>query len=82
MQNAVILVRVERNLRLPDRRSYTACKRWSFGSRRSHGVVSQRAVAALLAKINLAAGWDLGTTLTDAASGTYSKMMTPTLKLL
>lgn len=38
-----------------------------------NGVVSQRAVAALLSKINLAAGWDLGTTLTNTASGTFSK---------
>ncbi len=36
------------------------------------GYVSQRAVKALLAKVCLAAGWDLGTTLNDAAAGTYS----------
>ena len=36
------------------------------------GAVSQRAVKALLAKVCLAAGWDLETTLTDAARGTYS----------
>lgn len=33
---------------------------------------SKEAAQALLAKVYLAAGWDLGTTLTDAASGTYS----------
>ena len=38
-----------------------------------NGNVSQRAVKTLLAKLNLAAGWDLETTLTDAAKGTYSK---------
>lgn len=37
------------------------------------GRVNRKAVAALLAKLNLAAGWDLETTLTDAAKGTYSK---------
>lgn len=36
------------------------------------GVASQRAVKALLAKVCLAAGWDLGTTLTDAVQGTYT----------
>ena len=36
------------------------------------GNVSQKAVKALLAKICLAAGWDLETTLTDAAAGTYT----------
>lgn len=35
------------------------------------GTASKRAVRALLAKVYLAAGWDLGTTLTDAVSGTY-----------
>lgn len=34
--------------------------------------VSQRAVKALLAKICLAAGWDLETTLGDAVKGTYT----------
>lgn len=34
--------------------------------------VSKRAVKALLAKICLAAGWDLETTLGDATAGTYS----------
>ena len=36
------------------------------------GHVSKQAIAALLAKINLAAGWDLNTTLGDAQKGTYS----------
>lgn len=36
------------------------------------GHASKQAVAALLAKVYLAAGWDLKTTLTDAAKGTYS----------
>lgn len=36
------------------------------------GVASKRAVAALLAKVYLAAGWDLHTTLTDASKGSYS----------
>ena len=36
------------------------------------GHISKQAVAALLAKINLAAGWDLNTTLTDAQKGSYS----------
>jgi hypothetical protein len=36
------------------------------------GHVSKQAVAALLAKINLAAGWDLNTSLSDAQKGTYS----------
>lgn len=36
------------------------------------GNVSQRAVKALLAKVCLAAGWDLETTLQDAAKGTYT----------
>ena len=36
------------------------------------GYVSQRAVKALLAKVCLAAGWDLGTTLGDAAAGSYT----------
>lgn len=35
------------------------------------GVASKRAVAALLAKVYLAAGWDLHTTLKDAAKGSY-----------
>lgn len=33
---------------------------------------SKEAAQALLAKVYLAAGWDLGTTLTDAANGTYT----------
>jgi hypothetical protein len=36
------------------------------------GNVSQRAAKALLAKICLAAGWDLETKLVDAAKGTYT----------
>ncbi len=36
------------------------------------GQASQRSVKALLAKVYLAAGWDLGTTITDAAQGTYT----------
>lgn len=36
------------------------------------GKASKQAVAALLAKVYLAAGWDLGTTLTDAVKGTYT----------
>lgn len=37
-----------------------------------NGNVSQRAVKALLAKLNLAAGWDLETELGDAERGTYN----------
>lgn len=36
------------------------------------GNASKQAVAALLAKLELSAGWDLGTTLNDAAAGTYT----------
>ena len=36
------------------------------------GNASKRAAAALLAKVYLAAAWDLGTTLTDAVAGTYT----------
>ena len=36
------------------------------------GSVNKRAIAALLAKINLAAAWDLETTLTNAEQGTYT----------
>ena len=36
------------------------------------GEVSKQAVAALCARICLAAGWDLETTLTDAVMGTYT----------
>ena len=36
------------------------------------GHASKQAVAALLAKVYLAAGWDLDTSLSDAAQGTYS----------
>lgn len=42
-------------------------------SDQSHeGRASKQAVAALLAKVYLAAGWDLNTTLNDAAKGTYT----------
>lgn len=37
-----------------------------------NGNVSRRAVRALLAKVCLATGWDLETTLVDAARGTYT----------
>lgn len=43
----------------------------SLAAQDHDGHASKQAVAALLAKINLAAGWDLNTTLTDAAKGTY-----------
>lgn len=36
------------------------------------GHASKQAVAALLSKVYLAAGWDLQTTLNDAAKGTYT----------
>ena len=36
------------------------------------GRASKQAVAALLAKVYLAAGWDIDTTLGDAAQGTYN----------
>lgn len=36
------------------------------------GRASKQAVAALLAKVYLAAGWDLNTTLNDAATGSYT----------
>lgn len=37
-----------------------------------NGYVSRRAAKALLAKVYLAAGWDLETTLADAVRGTYT----------
>lgn len=40
----------------------------------NEGRVNQKAVAALLAKLYLAAGWDLETTLKDATKGTFEKM--------
>lgn len=40
------------------------------------GTINRRAIAALLAKICLAAGWDLETTLDDAEKGTYTKANT------
>lgn len=36
------------------------------------GTVNKRAARALLAKVYLAHGWDINTTVTDAAAGTYS----------
>lgn len=44
----------------------------SLAAENTTGVASQRAVKALLAKVCLAAGWDLGTTVTDAVQGTYT----------
>lgn len=44
----------------------------SLPAENTTGSASQRAVKALLAKVCLAAGWDLGTTVTDAAQGTYT----------
>lgn len=46
-----------------------------------HGNISKQAVAALCARICLAAGWDLGTTLTDASKGTYTVNSTDYFKL-
>lgn len=43
----------------------------SLDAQNHTGHASKQAVAALLAKINLAAGWDINTTLTDASKGTY-----------
>lgn len=48
----------------------------SITSYGNSGYISQRAVKALLARVCLAAGWDLGTTLTDAASGGYTTTST------
>lgn len=44
----------------------------SLEAQNHKGEVSKQAVAALLSKYYLAAGWDLNTTLTDAAKGTYT----------
>ncbi len=44
----------------------------SIDSYGNSGYISQRAVKALLARICLAAGWDLQTTLNNASEGTYS----------
>ena len=44
----------------------------SLASQSHEGRASKQAVAALLAKVYLAAGWDLDTSLSDAAQGTYS----------
>ena len=44
----------------------------SLDSQNHEGHASKQAVAALLAKVYLAAGWDIDTSLGDAAKGTYS----------
>lgn len=44
----------------------------SLDSQNHIGRASKQAVAALLAKVYLAAGWDLDTTLGDALQGTYN----------
>ena len=44
----------------------------SFPAIGRHGEINKQAVAALCAKVCLAAGWDIQTTLTDAEKGTYS----------
>ncbi len=44
----------------------------SIDSYKHSGYISQRAVKALLARVCLAAGWDLGTELTSATAGTYT----------
>lgn len=44
----------------------------SLATENTMGEASQRAAKALLAKVCLAAGWDLGTTITDALQGTYT----------
>ena len=44
----------------------------NLASQSHDGRASKQAVAALLAKVYLAAGWDLNTTLNDAAKGTYT----------
>ncbi len=48
---------------------YNNCK---LDEQNHSGRASKQAVAALLAKVSLAAGWDLNTTLTNAEDGTYS----------
>ena len=48
---------------------YNSCK---LDEQNHSGRASKQAVAALLAKVSLAAGWDLNTTLTNAEDGTYS----------
>ncbi len=44
----------------------------SLAAQSHEGRASKQAVAALLAKVYLAAGWDIDTTLGDATQGTYS----------
>ena len=44
----------------------------SLASQSHTGRASKQAVAALLAKVYLAAGWDLDTTLSDAEQGSYN----------
>lgn len=44
----------------------------TFTTNKHNGEFNKQAVAALLAEVCLAAGWDLGTTVTDYAAGTYS----------
>lgn len=44
----------------------------SLAAQSHEGRASKQAVAALLAKVYLAAGWDIDTQLSDAAKGTYS----------
>lgn len=44
----------------------------SLASQSHTGRASKQAVAALLAKVYLAAGWDLDTTLSDAEKGSYN----------
>ena len=44
----------------------------SLAAQRHDGHASKQAVAALLAKVYLAAGWDIDTKLGDAAQGTYN----------
>ena len=44
----------------------------SLAAQSHEGRASKQAVAALLAKVYLAAGWDLDTSLGDATQGTYS----------
>ncbi|MBP3245325.1 MAG: RagB/SusD family nutrient uptake outer membrane protein [Bacteroidaceae bacterium] len=48
---------------------YNNCK---LDEQNHSGRASKQAVTALLAKVSLAAGWDLNTTLTNAEDGTYS----------
>ena len=45
----------------------------SLAAQSHEGHASKQAVAALLAKVNLAAGWDLETEYVDVAKGTFTK---------